>query len=136
MPIVNPNEVKGFMAEQRTVPDRVFMVLDLTNDHEYVWEFEGYKQVDPDTNRTHWLIHFCCPKCGNVLTINSRKKNIEVTEEGVQTEVFSCTHPGEFADGGACAFKGAFELPPGRHRFTVDDQGRQVRVDAIFKHAA
>lgn len=133
-PIITPHEVKGFMGHVPTQPDRVFLVLDDTPSHEVLWEVDGYVIRDQVDNVEHWTIHLICPNCGNTLTIKSEKKQLQVSDEGLEVEEISCPWPGDFGQA-TCTFKAALEKPPANRRIVRDNNGVRRKVDAIFRRA-
>jgi len=130
VPIVRPGLVKGFLGNSETRPDRIFYVLDITSQWEFLWELDGYVIESPQGPL--WTIHLVCPKCRNTLTIKSLAKQLQVTPEGLEVEEFQCTWPAEF--GGICTMHAALVLPRGGQCTQPTQQGVK-RVDAVFKYA-
>lgn len=128
-PIVNPNEVKGFVGSHEIPPDRYFYLLNESD--ESLWQVDGYCVGD------NWSINLICPVCGNNLRLDSTKKRFQVTEAGIETdEPIQCPYPGEF--GGMCRFRVEFQLPRGEKFFDfrlADGSVKRLRVDALIRRA-
>lgn len=121
--IVRPDLVRGYTPAATAKPDRLFYIA-----HEdVIWECDGYQQPGPGDG---WLIVLTCPACGNHLTLNSRKKRLEVTEEGILSESFQCSHRAEF--GGTCPWTVVLDRPrPSERRVMVN--GRWYMLDAVAR---
>jgi hypothetical protein len=125
--IVSPHEVRGIAGDYRAPIDRYFRIL---YPNESVCECEGYT-VGQGTE-TCWRIEMLCPKCNRNIQLDSTRKGLHVTQEGVESDVFRCSWPAEF--GGVCAFRGALELPKKREDKQVYlEDGRLVSIDAVLR---
>lgn len=131
---IQPNEVRGFLGgSEADPPDRKFNVLDIGTQFDCVWELDGYRLVDEVNHKELWKIHLVCPKCQQLLTIDSEKKAIYVTEDGLEVEEFRCSWAGDF--GGQCTFTAGIVLPGGKDKIVVTEGGHRRRIDGVFKHA-
>lgn len=127
-PIVNKNEVKGFLGGTERKPDRYFYVLW----DETVWELDGYCVKLPSGKLT-WTILVTCPHCCQVLKLDTERKPLLVDERGLSTsEPIQCSYPGQF--GGLCNWRVELEPPKESLRYAVVN-GQRVRLDAIAKRA-
>jgi len=126
--ILRPDYVKGYLPTAQRPPDRLFYLLDVRED--LVWEVDGYK-TQLTSGDFSWLFVIACPICRNHLTLDSTRKKVEVTREGIQSEEFRCSHPAEF--GGTCPFAIALERPRSREQREVCVRGRWYRIDAVVK---
>ena len=122
--IARPGLVKGYLPTATKPPDRVFYILY----QDILWECDGYRAPGEPGAQPHWLIVLICPRCGENLTLNTSKKKVEITPEGLQSEPFRCSHPAEF--GGVCPFTVALEKPKGAER-RAQVNGRWYNVDAV-----
>jgi len=121
--IVRPDLVKGHLPTATAQPDRLFYIL-----HEDVlWECDGYKHPGAGND---FMIVLTCPACGNHLTLDSRKKKLEITEEGILSETFQCSHRAQF--GGPCPWTVVLDRPRGDNR-RVQVNGRWYTVDAVAR---
>ena len=118
-PVMKPDEVKGVVAHASVHPDRFFYLLDEKTDRIYEWD--GYQKTDPATNEQYWEILVMCPRCKNVLKLDSRRKSIEISERGIETgEPFRCTWPVD-QDGwkGQCQFACELKPPTSKDPFII-----------------
>jgi hypothetical protein len=96
-----------------------------------IWEADGYKMTNGKTGEIYWSILLTCPKCHDVLRVDTSRKKLEISKQGIATaEPLHCTNPHyEF---GACLCK--FELePPNKPMYCKDDWGKVIKIDAIIK---
>ena len=128
--IVRPDLVKGFVPTAQKPPDRLFYLLNPHDD--LVWEVDAYKQPTMDGMKPAWLLILSCPICRNHLTLDSTKKHLEITDEGIESDVFRCSHSAQF--GGVCPFTIALDKPSKSQR-QVQVQGRWYKIDAVAKRA-
>lgn len=129
--ILRPDYVKGFVPTASRPPDRLFYLLDKQDDR--VWEVDGYKQPTADGMRPAWMLILSCPVCRNNLTLDSTRKHLEITEEGIQSDVFRCSHGAQF--GGVCPFSIALDRPRNKEERQVQVLGRWYKIDAVAKRA-
>jgi len=91
-PVMKPDEVRGLAGHASVQADRFFYLLDESTDR--IYEVDGYLKTDVPTGEQYWELLIMCPKCSNVLKLDSRRKSIQVTETGIETgEPMRCTWP-------------------------------------------
>jgi uncharacterized protein YbaR (Trm112 family) len=129
--IVRPGLVKGFLPTATKPPDRLFYILYLQDD--LVWECDGYKKPAENGTQPGWMIVLTCPICRNHLTLDTTKKKVEITAEGIQSESFRCSHPAEF--GGVCPFEIVLARPSRKSERQVQVQSRWYKIDAVARNA-
>jgi len=129
--ILRPDLVKGYLPTASKPPDRLFYLLDLQRD--LVYEIDGYKLPAENGTKPGWMLVLCCPVCNNHLTLDSTKKKLEVTEEGIESEVFRCSHPAQF--GGICSYAIVLDRPKSQAERRVQVHGVWFRVDAVARRA-
>jgi hypothetical protein len=131
-PIFKPDHVEGIvMADDRSKVDRHFYFVDTVFADDWIWEADGYKMTNGKTGETYWNILITCPKCHDILRIDTQRKKIDITKRGVETaEPLRCTNPHhEF---GPCMC--AFEIePPKKAMYTRDDFGKLIKIDGFIK---
>lgn len=127
--ILRPDYVRGFVPTATNKPDRLFYLLDTKDD--CVWEVDAYKSPG-ESGRANWMLILACPVCRNHLVLDSTKKRLEVTDEGIQSDVFRCAHDAQF--GGICPYQIALDRPNKNQR-QVQVQGQWYRIDAVTKAA-
>jgi uncharacterized protein YbaR (Trm112 family) len=120
----------------RANADRWFYFLDPTTD--LIWEVDGY--VRREGEREFWLLLLVCPKCQNVLRLDSQKKQFEVSERGVETgEPIFCTWPVD-TDGykGVCPWGAELQAPNKPTKVPMTDRSGklvEVKIDALLRVA-
>lgn len=137
-PTIRPDLVRGYMGHATSnPPDRIFKVL-LKGVEDIVFEIDGYKSIDGINNKENWVLHLLCPKCRNVLMMDSMKKNIEISDKGIRTEPFQCSYGGDFGQN-LCSCRVALDFPSKSDLnigvIRTNGIRYQTKVDAIFKIA-
>jgi len=135
VPEVRPDCVKGIVASDERRPDRHFYLFD--EQSETVWEADGWF-INPGHDGRHviWTILLTCPRCSNVLKLDSTRKKFLVDERGIQTdEPIQCSYPAEFGDGAPCGWRVEFACPPKPLFMDVVlmGQSRRIKIDAVVK---
>jgi len=132
---VDSDEVYGSNVVQAQA-DRFFYFLDPTTD--LIWEVDGYHRREGE--KDYWLLLLMCPRCQNVLRLDSQKKQFEVSERGVEMgEPIFCSWPVD-QDGykGVCPWGAELQAP--NRPVTVPMKNRagalvEVKIDALLRVA-
>jgi len=132
---VAADEVYG-SGVTRAAADRWFYFLDPTTD--FIWEVDGYRRLEGE--KEYWLLLLVCPKCRNVLRLDSQKKPFAVTERGVETgEPIFCTWPVDEDGYKGCCPWGAELQPPNKPlqvpMRNAADELVEVKIDALLRVA-
>jgi hypothetical protein len=122
------------IAEKKSNVDRYLYLLETHPGGDRIWEWDGYRMFDGVENKEYWQIHITCPKCENLLTLDSRKKQIQIGERGIETaEPIRCAWPGEF---GLCTWTIEIQPPVGdriAHARAFNGRVAPVTVDGIIR---
>lgn len=127
--ILRPDYVRGFVPTTTSVPSRLFYLLDTKND--CVWEVDAYRSPG-ENGRVNWMLVLVCPVCRNHLVLDSTKKKLEITTEGIESDVFRCSHDAQF--GGVCPYQVALDRPSKSQR-QVQVSGVWYHIDAVTRRA-
>jgi len=130
--IMRPDQVRGVFGSSVTgQADRYFYIVDTHGTTDYVWQVDGFKREDPVTKEPFWLLNMICPTCDRSITLNSKKKAVEIGDDYIEAEQFRCTWEGDFGQA-QCTFTAGIVRP--RERVIVTDEG-PLQIDGMFKRA-
>jgi hypothetical protein len=132
------DEVRGIGGAAHVHVDRYFYWLDPSTD--FIWEVDGYSQPVPEGAPPQWMLLVMCPRCQNVLRLESKKKAFEIDARGIETaEPFKCTWPVD-QDGyrGVCPWAAELQRPNKiiKMPMTTKSGARvEVKIDAMIRQA-
>lgn len=84
--IARPDLVRGTMGQASRKPTKYFYVVSDDGGSEIVWEWDGYMSKDPNSGEPQWVILITCPRCHNTLRIDTSKKPLRVSKDGLETD--------------------------------------------------